>query len=71
MADSGARLLWVTSSLLRRHLSDLVWGGYGNAGEYESRGARVKEKNKMAKWQRWERGVRRRSYKALPPPFRI
>ena len=25
----------------------------------------------MAKWQRWERRVRRRSYKALPPPFRI
>ena len=23
----------------------------------------------MAKWQRWERGVRRRNYKALPPPF--
>ena len=23
----------------------------------------------MAKWQRWERGVQRRSYKALPPPF--
>ena len=25
----------------------------------------------MAKWQRWERGVRRRSYKAFPPPFCI
>ena len=25
----------------------------------------------MAKWQRWEHGVRQRSYKALPPPFRI
>ena len=25
----------------------------------------------MAKWQRWERVVRRRSYKALPQPFRI
>ena len=23
----------------------------------------------MTKWQRWERGVRRRSYKALPPPL--
>ena len=23
----------------------------------------------MAKWQRWECGVRRRSYKALPPPL--
>ena len=25
----------------------------------------------MAKWQRWERGMRRCSYKALSPPFRI
>ena len=25
----------------------------------------------MAKWQRWECGVWWRSYKALPPPFRI
>ena len=25
----------------------------------------------MAKWQRWERGVRRCCYKALSPPFRI
>ena len=23
----------------------------------------------MAKWQMWGRGVRRHSYKALPPPF--
>jgi hypothetical protein len=25
----------------------------------------------VAEWQRWERGMRRRSYKALSPPFRI
>ena len=35
----------------------------------EMRGLR--KKMKMTKWQRWERGVRRRSFKALPPPFRI
>ena len=32
----------------------------------EFRSARAKEEDEMAKWQRWERGVRRRSYKALP-----
>ena len=31
----------------------------------------VEEEDEMAKGQRYERGVRRRSYKALPPPFRI
>ena len=31
----------------------------------------AKEEEEMAKGQRYERGVRRRSYKALPPPFRI
>ena len=35
----------------------------------ESRNARTKEEDEMAKWQRWERVVRRRSYKALPPPL--
>ena len=35
----------------------------------ESRNARAKEEDEMAKWQRWEHGVRRHSYKALPHPF--
>ena len=29
----------------------------------------AEEEDEVAKWQRWERGVRRRSYKALPPLF--
>jgi len=36
-----------------------------------SRNARAEEEDEMTKWQRWERGVRRCSYKALPPPFHI
>jgi len=31
----------------------------------------AKEGDKVAEWQTWERGVRRRSYIALPPLFRI
>ena len=31
--------------------------------------AKAEEEDEVAKWQRWERGVRRRSYKALPPLF--
>jgi hypothetical protein len=31
----------------------------------------AEEEDEMVKRQRYERGVRRRSYKALPPPFRI
>ena len=31
----------------------------------------AEEEDEMAKGQRYERGVRRCSYKALPPPFRI
>ena len=29
----------------------------------------AEEEDEMAKWQMWERGVRRRSYKALPHLF--
>ena len=29
------------------------------------------EEDEVAKWQRWERGVRRRSYKETIPTFRI
>jgi len=32
---------------------------------------RDEEEDEVAKWQRWERGVWRRSYIALPPLFRI
>ena len=32
---------------------------------------RAEEEDEMAKWQRWERGVQRCDYKALPPPFHI
>ena len=37
--------------------------------KYESGSSRAEEEDEMAKWQRWKRGVRRRSYKAHPPPF--
>ena len=30
-----------------------------------------KEEDEVAEWQRWERGVRRRSYKDTQPTFRI
>ena len=45
--------------------------GGGSARGCGSRNARAEEEDEMAKWQRWERRVWRRSYKALPPPFRI
>ena len=50
-----------------------IWLGVGGASKCrcESGNARVEEEDEMAKWQRWERGVRWHSYKALPPPFRI
>ena len=48
-----------------------IWFGIGGGSVYESGSARGEEKDEMAKWQRWERGEQRRSYKALPPPFRI
>ena len=50
-----------------------IWfeiGGGSKCG-YESGNARAKDEGKMAKWQRWERRMRRRGYKALSPPFRI
>ena len=34
--------------------------------EYESRNVRAKDEDEVVKWQRWERGVRQHSYKALP-----
>ena len=43
--------------------------GIGGGSACESRSARAEEEDEMAKWQRWEHGVRRRSYKALPPPL--
>ena len=43
----------------------------GSARGCESRNARAEEEDEMANLQRWDRGVWRRSYKALPPPFRI
>ena len=43
--------------------------GGGSTCGCGSRNARAEEEDEMAKWQRWERGVRRCSYKALPHPF--
>ena len=44
-----------------------IYFGIGGGSAYEFGRARAEEEDEMAKWQRWERGVRRRSYKALPP----
>ena len=48
-----------------------IWMGTGGGSTRgcESGNARAKEEDEMAKWQRWERGVRRHSYKALPHLF--
>ena len=43
--------------------------GIGSGNVCESRSVRAEEEDEMAKWQRWQRGVRRRSYKALPHLF--
>ena len=43
----------------------------GSVRGCESRNVRAEDEDGMAKWQRYERGMRRRSYKALSPPFRI
>jgi len=43
--------------------------GGGSACGCELGSARAKEEDEVVKWQRWERGVQRRSYKALPPLF--
>ena len=45
-----------------------IWFGIGGgcACGCESGSARAEEEDEVAKWQRWERGVRRYSYKALP-----
>ena len=43
----------------------------GSARGCGSRNVRAEEEDEMAKWKRWERGVRLHSYKALSPPFRI
>ena len=45
------------------------WFGIGGGSAYESVSARAEEEDEVAKWQRWEHGVRRHSYKALPPLF--
>ena len=48
-----------------------IWLGFGGGSRSrcESRNATVEEEDEMAKGQRYERGVRRRSYKALPHLF--
>ena len=47
------------------------WLGFGRRSKcrYESGNARAEEEDEMAKWQRWERGLWWRSYKALPHLF--
>ena len=43
-----------------------IWFGIDGKSVYESRSVRAEEEDEVAKWQRWERGVQRRNYKALP-----
>ena len=50
-----------------------IWLGFGGGSKCkcESRYVTAEEEDEMVKGQRYESGVRRRSYKALPPLFRI
>ena len=70
---TGSRscLLWARL-LLFGAISQIWMGtGVGSVRGCESGNVRAKDEDRMAKWRRYERGKRRRSYKALSPPFRI
>ena len=45
--------------------------GVGSMRGCESGNVRAEDEDGMAEWQRWERGMQRRSYKELSPPFCI
>ena len=60
------------TALLFSAISQIWMGtGIGSMRGCESENVRAEDEDGMAKWRRYERGMRRHNYKALSPPFRI